>query len=220
MSLQYPLSLASSSPRRRELLTFGGWTFSIAPADIDETPLPDEEPRAYVLRMAEEKAIAARKTAVEPTIILASDTTVADGNMILGKPETPQEATNMLTTLRNRVHQVHTAIAVTAPNSDEIILDISSTDVPMRNYSDDEIAAYVASGDPFDKAGGYAIQNTDFYPVRTLTGCKASVMGLPVCHVVRAFAKVGLHPTQNVPATCQAALTFDCNEYPKILDAD
>lgn len=196
------LLLASNSPRRRMLLSFTGWTFSVRPVDIDERPLPGEPPSDYVLRLAEQKARAAGQYALPGQLILAADTTVADGEQILGKPADAAEAREMLRRLRNREHAVYTAIGVADAQAGRLLTDLSATRVWMRDYSDAEIEAYIASGDPFDKAGGYAIQNPDFHPVERIEGCYPCVVGLPVCAVVRTLAAFGLTPPVNVAEDC------------------
>lgn len=202
------LVLASNSPRRRELLALGGWTFSVRPADVDETPLPGEAPGTYVLRLAGSKAKACAAFAKPDEVIIAADTTVAVDGMVLGKPRDAAEAVEMLRLLRGRRHKVHTGIGV---KKDEVLLtDLCTTDVPMRNYSDDEIAAYVTTGDPLDKAGAYAIQHAGFNPVENFSGCFASVMGLPLCHLLRLLKQVDVFPAEDVPGRCQASLDYQC----------
>jgi len=97
---------------------------------------------------------------------------------------------------------------------------LSVSDVPMRAYSDVELEAYVQTGDPLDKAGGYAIQNAEFHPVEKFDGCFASVMGLPLCHLTRSLKKMGLSPETNVPDLCQATLAYDCSIYNAVLRDD
>ncbi len=219
------LILASGSPRRRELLALGGWQFRVEPAEVDETPLPGETARNYVMRLAESKALAVSGRAAQEDIILAADTTVVDipdgkseaEGEILGKPIDEAEATEMLRRLRGRVHQVYTGLAVfqmsagkLLSNASALLTDLSSTNVKMRDYSDEEIAAYVASGDPFDKAGGYAIQNEYFHPVESITGCYSNVVGLPVCHVARLLNQVGLPPMYDLVDQCLIDLHHPC----------
>jgi MAF protein len=209
--------LASGSPRRRELLALGGWTFEIIPAEVDETPHDGEAPADYVLRLAEAKARAIAAETADGRLILAADTTVADGTLILGKPADAQEAHQMLKSLRGRAHQVFTAIALYLPDKDRLITDLAETTVPMRDYSDAEIEAYIQTGDPFDKAGAYAIQHPEFKPVEHLEGCYANVVGLPLCHLARGLAEFGLQPQSNLPQACQNRLNFDCPVHQKIL---
>lgn len=219
------LLLASNSPRRRELLALTGWTFTVRPVDINEDPLPGEDPAKYVLRLAESKARAAAHYAEPGQLILAADTTVVDGLLILGKPADAAEARQMLRSLRGRAHVVYTAIGVSDPSADHpdgsehLVVDLCETRVWMRDYSDAEIEAYIASGDPFDKAGAYAIQNAAFHPVERIEGCYACVVGLPVCHVVKAVAAFGLTPSQDITQSCPKHLKMDtpCPVYEKIL---
>lgn len=212
------LILASNSPRRRELIRFGGWEFDVRPVDIDETPYPDEDALAYVRRMAYTKATHAA-AALEPgRIAVTADTTVVDGEEILGKPSDHQEAVAMLRRLRGRSHQVHTAIGVFQQGNSRPHIEVCTTNVPMRYYSDEEILTYVASGDPFDKAGGYAIQHAGFRPVDHLNGCYANVVGLPVCHLVRALRAYDIDSKEDVHSQCLSRLGFSCRVYPKILE--
>jgi MAF protein len=202
--------LASNSPRRKELLTLFGLPFSTCPADIDEDPLPGETPRAYVLRLAESKARATAAQVPAGSLVIAADTTVADGMDILGKPVDDRQAVEMLTRLRGHIHQVYTAVAILRTADGALFLDSCVTDVPMREYSDDELAAYVATGDPLDKAGAYAIQHDGFHPVEHLEGCYANVVGLPLCHLTRLLRRMNVSPPVDVPIACQATLRYDC----------
>ena len=204
------LVLASNSPRRRELLGLFGWRFQSRPTDVDESLRPGEAPGAYVLRLAESKARACAKPAHAVPVILAADTTVVDGNVILGKPKDRSEAAQMLRALRGRTHQVHTAIAVLRLADERLVTDLCVTDVPMRAYRDDEMEAYIATGDPLDKAGAYGIQNAGFHPVEGLTGCYASVMGLPLCHLARSLRKLDILPATDIAAKCRSALGYAC----------
>jgi septum formation protein len=204
------LVLASNSPRRRELLALGGWMFHVRPADVDESPHPGEAPGDYVLRLAQAKAHACRPYAHSGQIIVAADTAVVIDDRLLGKPRDVAEAADMLRRLRGRSHQVFTGLAVLQIPEENLYTDLCVTDVPMRDYGNEEINAYVASGDPLDKAGGYAIQNAVFHPVEKLAGCYASVMGLPLCHLMRTLGKVNVLPRTDVPARCQAALHYPC----------
>jgi MAF protein len=204
------LVLASNSPRRHELLKLGGWTFESRPVDVDESLRPGEAPEAYVLRLAEGKARTCAQTAPAESIILGADTAVVDGQSILGKPKDPAEAVAMLESLRGHSHRVLTGLAVLRLTDRRLVTDLCCTDVPMRNYRKDEIEAYVASGDPLDKAGAYAIQHAGFHPVESLGGCYASVMGLPLCHLARCLRSLGVAPLTDIAAQCQSALVYAC----------
>jgi septum formation protein len=179
------LVLASSSPRRRELLTAAGLAIEIDPADIDERPLPGEPPRAYVERLARAKAatVAARHPG---RVIVAADTTVAVDEEILAKPEDAADAARMLTLLSGRSHHVFTGVAVA--RDAEIQSGVDASVVTMRPIGDEEIAAYISSGEPLDRAGGYAIQGG---AARFVTGCQGAfdnVVGLPISLVQRLLA--------------------------------
>lgn len=205
------LLLASNSPRRRQLLALGNWKFITAISDVDETQHDGESPREYVLRLAREKASAVLEQAQgQELVIIGSDTTVVDENSILGKPTDREDATRMLKQLRGRIHQVYTGVALHRVSDGKTITELCVTDVPMRDYTDDEIAAYIETGDPFDKAGAYAIQHPEFQPVESMRGCYASVMGLPVCHVTRALQTLEVPPFANVPTACRKLLSYEC----------
>jgi len=217
------LFLASNSPRRKELLSLIGLEYALLPAQVDETPFPDEDGVDYVRRIANTKAMTAADQTGADGVIIAADTAIvdrltSDKTEILGKPAHLTEAVKMLRHLRGHTHQVFTAISILPGLGGKILSDLCATDVPMRNYSDEEITAYVASGDPMDKAGAYAIQHAGFHPVEKLQGCFANVMGLPLCHLVRTLFSVGLTPPRNVPQACQAALGYDCPVYEMILN--
>ena len=179
------LVLASGSPRRRELLTQLGWPFVVLRPDIDETAFPAEPADQYVARLSREKALAVA-TEVDDWII-AADTTVALDTAILGKPANNAEATMMLNQLRDREHMVYTGLTVRVDNRFILETTVTATRVTMRNYDATDIAQYVASGEPFDKAGGYAVQDMVFHPVAHLDGCYANVMGLPLCALAAIF---------------------------------
>ena len=142
------LLLASNSPRRKQLLALGGWEFATAPADMDESVLPGETPREYVMRLAEAKARASAQQAEADQVVVGSDTAVIIDGDILGKPADSAEAESMLRRLRGRTHQVYTGIAVFSVADGKLAADLCITDVPMRDYSDEEIRAYVADRRP------------------------------------------------------------------------
>ena len=202
------LILASNSPRRRQLLALTGWKFNVSAADVDESQLPNESAPDYVLRLAETKARAVKATTDQ--IVLAADTTVVDGTDILGKPNDSAEASAMLKRLRGHTHQVYTGIALRRMSDELLLKDLCVTDVPMRNYSDEEILAYVQTGDPLDKAGAYAIQHPEFQPVTSMDGCYASVMGLPLCHVILQMRKMNIQPDTDFFRSCETLLEYQC----------
>ncbi len=204
------LILASTSPRRRELLALIGLAFSVVAIETDEARRLDELPPDYARRLSREKAQAAADLIEGAALMLAADTIVVDGSTVLGKPRDAGEAAAMLRRLRGRTHRVFTAVALLDTAARHTIVQMANSPVTMRAYTDEEIAAYVASGDPFDKAGAYAIQNADLHPVEHFDHCFANVMGLPLCHVTRMLRQVQIDPSVDVPAACQAFLSYSC----------
>ena len=202
--------LASNSPRRKELLSLFKQPFIVSPADIDESELSGEAPGDYVCRLAKTKAEVVANRFPSAEVIIAADTTVADGNEILGKPLDWDDAWRMLRQLRGREHQVYTAITITIPPEGLLLQELCFTQVPMRAYSDSEIEEYLQSGDPMDKAGAYGIQHRGFHPVESFQGCFASVMGFPACHLARSLMKTGKMPPIEINIACQQYLQYDC----------
>jgi len=173
--------LASASPRRGELLRQAGIACEVRPVDLDESVLPGEAPERYVLRLAAAKARAAwaRRPAgaIEP--VLAADTTVVLDGRVFGKPADAAEAREMLGRLSGRTHEVHTAIAVIHAGGEQARLCTSR--VTMRTIAPEELDWYCATDEPYDKAGGYAIQGRAAVFVSRLDGSYSGVMGLPLC---------------------------------------
>lgn len=217
MSVLPSILLASNSPRRKELLGWTGLAFSVRAVDIDETVLEGESPSTYVSRLAFQKAQAAAKR-TPGQLILAADTTVADGQEILGKPVDREDAKRMLLQLRGHVHWVHTALTLIDGDTGKSISELCTTPVEMREYTDAELERYLDTNDPLDKAGAYAIQHTEFHPVIHMTGCFASVIGLPLCHLVRGLRKLGADDLSAIPAACQKNLRYDCPVTQQILN--
>ena len=171
--------LASSSPRRRDLLTRLGVDYTPFQPDVDERPHPGETPLQTQHRITLEKARA--PDAAPDEIVIAADTTVLLDGEMLNKPADADDAWRMLRSLRGRTHEVQSCIVI--KQGEDVTMEIVSSLVTMRNYSDAEIAAYIASGDPFDKAGSYAVQHPLFQPVLDIQGCPLNVMGLPLCRL-------------------------------------
>jgi septum formation protein len=180
------LILASRSPRRAELLTAAGFDFTVRAADIDETPRDGEDPRDYVLRLAEEKARAVE--AGDDEIVLAADTTVVQGHEIIGKPKDTEDAARMLRALAGQRHEVITAICLR--RGGRVVHDIASTSVWFAPLSEAEIAGYVASGEPMDKAGAYGIQGLASKFVERIDGSYSNVVGLPVALTYRLLRSI------------------------------
>ena len=201
------LILASASPRRRELLAQAGLEFHVEPADIDETPLPDEAAAAYVQRLATEKAQAVcaqhRKTnpASGPFTVLAADTAVVlpdssdEAGTILGKPLSPDDAARMLALLSGRTHAVMTGVAaVHSDRPTKTVADVEITQVTFNIITPEEIDDYVASGEPLDKAGAYAIQGYAARWIPRIEGDYSNVVGLPIARVIALLAEAGQPP--------------------------
>jgi septum formation protein len=193
------LILASASPRRRELLTQAGFTFTVESAEIDETPLPDEPAAAYVQRLAIEKAqaVCASHRSAHPeerAIVLGADTAVVlpDGE-ILGKPVNAGDAARMLELLAGRTHAVMTGIAAISSSPGAgcgTVSDVEITQVTFHLMTREEINEYVASGEPLDKAGGYAIQGFAARWIPRIEGDYGNVVGLPIARTVALLAEL------------------------------
>ena len=193
--------LASRSSRRRELLKQIGVSFEILllreghgrPADFDETPLPDESPVDYVQRIARGKVEAGWSRLTQRRLlrfpVLSADTTVAVEGDILGKPADREQAISFLKRLSGKVHQVHTAVAVKFDQQIEVA--VSSTVVEFRPLTESEMRQYVASGEPLDKAGGYAIQGRGAVFIRSINGSYTGVVGLPLFETSQLLARLG-----------------------------
>jgi septum formation protein len=200
------LVLASASPRRRELLAQVGYRFEVHPAHIPEDPLPGEDPIVYVTRLAREKAEAVFRELssvntvsenlrplprpdVQPLAVLGADTTVTLDNAILGKPEDAADAARILRLLSGRTHRVITGVALVTAKGSEVAAE--ATAVRFLTLSDEEIAAYVATGEPVDKAGAYAIQGRAARWIPRIDGCYFNVMGLPLALVCSLLDSCG-----------------------------
>lgn len=187
------LILASRSPRRSELLKAAGITFEVLAADIDETPHPGEGPEAYVERLAVEKARAV--LLLRPAArILGADTTVVIDGLILGKPDNAQEATDMLRRLRGRAHDVFTGVAVVSAAGVRSAVD--RTRVWFDPMTDEDISWYVATGEPVDRAGAYAIQGLASRFIPRIEGSYANVVGLPVALVSSILISGAANPAK------------------------
>lgn len=178
--------LASASPRRRELLGLFGCPFVVRAADIDETMDPSLPPEREVARVSRAKALAAERQADD--VVIAADTIVVCGGRVLGKPRTPQEAEQMLALLSGRDHRVMTGCTVVRGEASETFTEI--TTLHFRPLSQREIRAYVATGEPMDKAGAYGIQGGGALFCQRMEGDYYNVMGLPVCRLGRSLSRL------------------------------
>jgi|SRR5690554_3045841 len=181
--------LASASPRRSALLEQIGVAHVVRVAEIDETAGPDEPPARYVTRLANAKAEAVWAE-VAPVPVIAADTAVVLDGRILGKPGSEAEALAMLEALSGRIHRVFTSVAVRSRSGIEAALNVS--EVRFRATTDEERRAYCATGEPFDKAGGYGIQGIGAVFVEHLSGSYSGVMGLPLCETARLLERAGV----------------------------
>ena len=180
--------LASASPRRRELLPALGVTFEVIPADIDESG-EDADAARLARDLARRKALAVAADRPADTVIGADTIVVLEGRQ-LGKPADATEARAMLEALRGRTHHVVTGVAVIANGAEAT--EAVTTAVTMRDYSDDEVTRYIARGEPFDKAGAYAVQDAEFAPAAAVEGCRCAVIGLPLWTLRRLLLGAGV----------------------------
>jgi septum formation protein len=185
------LVLASGSPRRRELLAALNLQFEVRSPDVDETRFPDETPGTYVERIARAKAIA---VAGSDDVTMAADTTVVFEGKVMGKPGHPEEARSMLRRLQGARHEVLTGLAVSSHGEIHSLVD--ATEVEMMSMTDEEIAAYVAGGEPMDKAGAYALQGEGGVFVTSVHGSPSTVVGLPIHQLPRLLGRVGVELSQ------------------------
>ncbi|MBM4207876.1 MAG: septum formation inhibitor Maf [Gammaproteobacteria bacterium] len=189
--MQAQLVLASASPRRKDLLAQINISTIINPVDFDETPLPDEDPVAYVRRIAAGKsALCAEQLGIDLPVLAADTAVVLDGK-ILGKPKDEEDAIAMLSALSGRSHQVLTAVSLRGKQHRQTL---SVSEVTFRLLGESEIRAYWRTGEPVDKAGAYAIQGLGSIFVVTINGSFSGVVGLPLFETAELLAKEGIHP--------------------------
>ena len=185
------LILASQSPRRRYLLKQAGLTFAVIPSTFDEDSVLLANPADYVKTLAEAKADeVARK--YPDSWVIGADTIVTIGHAILGKPVDPREARQMLERLSGQSHLVYTGYAIVCRNKRTVVSDTIKTDVQFKDLTKNEIDWYIQTGEPFDKAGAYAIQGMGTFLVRRIHGSYTNVVGLPVCEVIETLIKIGV----------------------------
>lgn len=194
-----------------------GLPFVFVTANIDEVRLGNEPPLVHVCRLSQEKTIAAQRMVQHHALIVGLDTIVVDGDRVLGKPASREQAIEYLQTLRGRVHLAITGMTLFNTATGSKVTWYVESPVAMRYYTDTEIRAYVATGDPFDKAGGYALQDPVFSPGSRFEHCFANVMGLPLCHLSLALREFGLSPADDIPQRCQKHIQYQCSVYSHIL---
>lgn len=189
------LILASASPRRAQVLCDAGFQFQMISSAVDETPLPGEPPQELVRRLAESKAQLVAQRAVGPALIVAADTIVSIDGCVLGKPASADEARKMLELLSGRTHNVLTGLAVIRLPDEAARLELETTHVTFAPLSEEDISSYVASGEPFDKAGAYAIQGHAGRFVTRIEGCYFNVVGLPLARLFHILRELGWRET-------------------------
>jgi septum formation protein len=183
------LILASASPRRIELLQLMGLDFEVLPSGIDEAFQRRETPREHVLRLSEEKALAVAQSHPDDWV-LGADTIVVIAGEVLGKPRSIVEAKEMLQKLSGREHEVFTGFSIVRQKKGIFIREVVESSVLFREITSDEMDWYIASGEPYDKAGAYAVQGIGAFCIREIRGSYTNVMGLPLCEVVDALKRV------------------------------
>ena len=201
----FALTLASASPRRRELMAALGMQFALTPADVDETPLPEESPEAMVRRLSADKAakIAAGQTA---GYVIGADSTVVHQGEAIGKPTDDDDARRMLRGLRGTTHQVCTGLTVINAATGETLTASMDSEITLRRFTDEELERSIASGVPLDKAGGYAIQDAILQPAVSWQGCYSNIVGLPLCRLLAMLSQLG----SPIPNEWRTAATPHC----------
>lgn len=194
------LVLASGSPRRRELLGLLGVPFTVDPSGADETPPADATPEevARSLALIKAREVAARHP---DAYVLGADTIVAVDDLLLAKPEDAADGARMLRLLRGRTHRVPTGVALIAPDGTETAI-VETTMVTMHPYTEVAIGAYLATGEPFDKAGAYAVQGAGGALVAAVEGCYTTVVGFPLCRVAALLRAAGFALPRNPTVGC------------------
>lgn len=201
---QHRLILASQSPRRRYLLQKAGIVFEVIPSRVDESAVPVGDPGAYVQTLARAKALDVGSTHPEAWVLGADTIVVIDG-AILGKPGSKREAREMLRQLSGRTHQVYTGYALCRRSPARMITDALKTDVLFKALTEREIEWYIRTGEPFDKAGAYAIQGLGTFLVRSIHGSYTNVVGLPVCEVIETLMAEGVITPGDPPTAPRAS---------------
>ena len=214
-----PLILASGSPRRRELIRLLGVPFEVVIPETIETVARSFGARRMAKHLAEMKAAAVVGQSKE-RVIVAADTLVVLGDRVMGKPQDATAARGMLEDLRTGEHQVITGLAVIHPTASAPMVQAVVTRVWMRRYDDEETSTYIGRGEPFDKAGAYAIQDPDFDPVERIEGCYANVMGLPLCHLYKTLRGVDLFLPAPPAQACEDYAVRSCPVAKHILWSD
>jgi septum formation protein len=192
------LILASASPRRRDLLKIAGLTFQIIPSDVHEADYPFTNPKSYARLLAEAKALNVSNRHPDSWVIGADSIVAIDGD-ILEKPTSISEARQMIQMLSGKTHDVHTAFAIACKQNSHLFSDVVSTAVSFKSLTEKEIEWYIHTSEPYDKAGGYAIQGLGSFMVKHIMGSYTNVVGLPVCEVIDYLYKQGVITRDAIP---------------------
>jgi len=190
--MNYRIVLASSSPRRRELLSTLGLGFDVIHPSSDETVSGNETPEDFVLRVSAEKASSVSRTLGEGVVVIGADTVVVVDGEILGKPRDPEDASSMLRKLSGKEHHVYTAFSIVRPKNEILHSEIVDTRVRVKPLAASEIEGYIKTGEPMDKAGAYGIQGIGSFMVGGFEGSYSNVVGLPVEELLAALKKLGI----------------------------
>lgn len=190
--MNYRIVLASSSPRRRELLSTLGLGFDVIHPSSDETVLKNETPGDFALRVSAEKASSVSVSLGEEVAVIGADTIVVVDGEILGKPRDPEDASSMLRKLSGKEHHVYTAFSIVRPKNEILHSEIVDTRVRVKTLAASEIEGYIKTGEPMDKAGAYGIQGIGSFMVSGIEGSYSNVVGLPVEELLAALKKLGI----------------------------
>jgi septum formation protein len=190
--MNYRIVLASSSPRRRELLSTLGLGFDVIHPSSDEAVSGNETPEDFVLRVSAEKASSVSRTLGEGVVVIGADTVVVVDGEILGKPRDPEDASSMLRKLSGKEHHVYTAFSIVRPKNEILHSEIVDTRVRVKPLAASEIEGYIKTGEPMDKAGAYGIQGIGSFMVGGFEGSYSNVVGLPVEELLAALKKLGI----------------------------
>ena len=206
---QAPLVLASSSPRRKELLAGLGLEFQVRPAEIPEDPLPGESPPDLVRRLSLAKA-AAISTRIDQGWVVGADSLVVLDGEVFGKPSGAAQARQMLQKLRGTQHLVVTGVTVIDAAGGQHLTDSMASRITLRDITDAEIAKSIASGVPFDKAGAYAVQDPELRPAQSWEGCYSNIVGLPLCRLTEMLVSLGFPLPSRVSMRAPNGCTGEC----------
>lgn len=190
-AIDRPIILASSSPRRKELLKSLGISFKVIPSNLEEVQLDGEVPARAAVRLAQAKALAVARRFPE-AVVLGADTVVLLGKEVMGKPKSLAEAERMLKKLSGRTHLVITGFCLLNPEDNRVIKKAITTKVKMKRFSPAELKGYLKSGEPLDKAGAYAVQGIGAFLIKSVQGSYSNVVGLPLAEVSEAFKELGI----------------------------